>query len=79
MATISEEEKLQRRHSVLDVLGTHVMEGLEPDATTSLLLEQFAQGELSGEELSAAIDAHVQRLLTARGLTTPASAAVNAA
>ncbi|SNT30948.1 hypothetical protein SAMN05421770_10795 [Granulicella rosea] len=67
MAHISEDEKLRRRQSNEDVLGTHAMEGLFPDTTTTALLERFAEGELNREQLSAAIDLHVQQLLTARG------------
>lgn len=79
MAGIADEEKLRRTQSNLDVLGTHEMEGLVPDATTKALLDQFADGQLSREELSAAIDRHVQSLLEARGIETPAAPSVSAA
>jgi len=66
MAGISEDEKLRRRESNEDVLGTHAMEGLSPDAATRALMDRFADGELSREQLSAAIDLHVEKLLAKR-------------
>jgi hypothetical protein len=63
MPQISEAEKLRRRQSNEDVLGTHAMEGLFPDATTLSLLNRFAEGELTREQLSQAIDRHVAELV----------------
>jgi hypothetical protein len=73
MPAISEQEKLRRRQSNQDVLGTHAMEGIFPDAATLALMDRFAEGELSREELSYAIDLHVQGLLAARGHLVSAS------
>jgi hypothetical protein len=65
MALISEEEKLRRRQSNESVIGTNAMEGLHLDATTLALMDRFAEGELTREQLSAAIDLHVENLLAA--------------
>jgi hypothetical protein len=73
MAQISAPEKFLRHQSNQDVLGTHAMEGIAPDAATLALMDRFAEGELSREELSAAIDLHVQGLLAARGHLVSAS------
>jgi hypothetical protein len=35
------------------------MEGLEPDAETTSLLQQYAAGALSSEQLGSAIERHV--------------------
>jgi hypothetical protein len=63
MARVSEAEKLRRRSSNQSVLGTFAMEGLSPDAATLALLRQFEEGELTMEELSAAMDRHAHALL----------------
>ncbi len=66
MARISEEEKLRRRRSNECVLGTHAMEGLFVDAATLSLLESYAEGELTREQLSNAIDRHVEEMLAGK-------------
>ncbi len=67
MVPISPEESLRRHQANEDVLGTHAMEGLKPDAQTLVLLDRFAKGELDRAQLSAEIDRHVESLLIARG------------
>jgi hypothetical protein len=64
MAQISDEEKLRRRRVNESVIGTNAMEGLELDAETLALMERFAEGELTRQQLSEEIDLHVKKLLT---------------
>lgn len=61
MATLvkSPIEVVDRRVALHSVLASFGMEGLEPDAETSALLEQYAKGSLSLEQLGAAIEGHV--------------------
>lgn len=66
MSQMLEAEKIRRRESNQDVLGSHAMEGIFPDEATISLMRRFEDGELTREELSAAIDCHVQDLLAAR-------------
>jgi hypothetical protein len=70
MAHISEEEKLRRRESNACVLGTHAMEGMFPDATTLSLMDRYAEGELTREQLSSAIDRNVQEMLAGKRAET---------
>ena len=63
MALISEEEKLRRRLSNESVLGTFAMEGLSPDEATQALLLKYAEGALSLDEFSTAMDIHAHRLM----------------
>jgi len=65
MAMISEQEKLSRRHSNEDVMGTMAMEGLDLDEPTLALMRRFEEGDLNREQLSAAIQLHVQGILAA--------------
>ena len=58
MPTLSEAEKQERRRINASVVGTHLMEGLEPDEATSLILQRYADGELSAEQLSVALHEH---------------------
>jgi hypothetical protein len=67
MAFISEEEKLRRRDSNESVFGSFAMEGLEPDEATRAIFAQYAEGDLSLEEFSAAMDRHAQTLLASLG------------
>jgi len=66
MASISEEERVRRQLVNASVIGTSAMEGLELDSETVTLMHLFETGELSREQLSAAIDAHVAEMLAAR-------------
>ena len=66
MAAISEEEKLRRRNANASVIGTNAMEGLTLDSETLTLMRQFEEGDLSREQLSAAIDRHVAGMLNQR-------------
>ena len=61
MATLvkSPIEVVDRRVVLQSVLASFGMEGLEPDAETTELLEQYATGSLSMEQLGAAIERHV--------------------
>jgi hypothetical protein len=58
MPTISEAEKQRRLLAVGSVIGTHVMEGLEPDAETRAIFQRYAEGGLDSDELSEALHAH---------------------
>lgn len=60
MATISEQEKLRRREVNASVVGTNALEGLTLDRETLGLMRRFEEGEFTRQELSAAIDRHVQ-------------------
>ncbi len=63
-ATIAEEEKRRRRESNASVLGTHALSGLLPD--TVALMNRYAEGDFTREELSAEIDLRVKNLLVGR-------------
>lgn len=65
MTIISEEEKLRRQKIVLSTLGTNALEGIQPDAATRALLEQYASGDLTLCEFSSAMDAHAMELVAA--------------
>jgi hypothetical protein len=70
MPAISEAEKQRRRQINASVIGSHEMEGLPPDAETIRLLDRYAKGELSREQLSAALTSHAMSLAEAlRGLS----------
>jgi hypothetical protein len=67
MPTISTAEKLRRHKSNQSVIGTSAMEGIVLDRETLELMRRFEEGELDRAALSAAIQAHVQRLLARAG------------
>ncbi|MBB5065359.1 antitoxin VbhA family protein [Granulicella mallensis] len=68
MPKISEAEK-NRRHRINEsVLGTNAMEGLYPDAETLALLQKYEDGELTGEQLSSALNEHALSLVEASRL-----------
>jgi hypothetical protein len=69
MPRISQAEKLRRRRINESVIGTNAMEGLTLDAETLALMDRYAEGELTREQLSAEIDRHVDKLLAAQGLS----------
>ncbi len=52
-------DSVDRRTEVRSVLASFRMEGLEPDAETASLLQQYAAGALSVEQLGSAIERHV--------------------
>ena len=80
MPFISEEEKLRRRQVNESVLGTNAMEGLTLDAETLALMRRFEEGELTRQQLSAAIDRHVETLLAQQvSAPDPANRIVGAA
>ena len=66
MASISEAETIRRRQSNESVLGTNAMEGLFPDAATTVLLRRYQQGELTLEQFSTEVDRHARELLAAQ-------------
>ena len=68
MPIIYSQEKLRRRRMVDSVLGTHAMEGIEPDAETLVLFEKYVSGEFTMDEFSAAMDAHAYSLVNANRL-----------
>ena len=55
-------ETIDRRAAVDSVLASFRMEGLEPDAQTAELLDDFSSGSLSIEEFGVAIERHAARL-----------------
>ena len=63
MGLISEKEQRRRREIVESVIGTNAMEGLFLDAPTLAIMEQFKDGAIEIEELSLAIDRHVQKMI----------------
>jgi len=67
VAQISEEEKRRRREGNESVFGTHAMEGLEPDEATRAIFHRYAEGDLTMEQFSEAMDQHVHQLLAAQG------------
>lgn len=77
MAVISEAERLRRRQSNEDVIGTSAMEGQFLDQPTLALMKRFEEGELDREQLSAAIRLHARDTLAARHSVV--SSAVDAA
>ncbi|HEV2134226.1 MAG TPA: antitoxin VbhA family protein [Terracidiphilus sp.] len=64
MATLPKRtvQNLERRTEVSSVLASFRMEGLEPDAETASLIQQYADGALSIEELGSAIERHVAQI-----------------
>ena len=67
MAAISEEEKLRRWRANESVFGTFAMEDLTPDETTRAIFRQYADGSLTLEQFSDAMDRHAHSLLAAHG------------
>jgi hypothetical protein len=57
---------VDRRGEVSSVLASFRMEGLEPDAETASLIEQYAAGALSLEQLGSEIERYVAQMITAR-------------
>ncbi|MGB8524697.1 MAG: antitoxin VbhA family protein [Candidatus Acidiferrales bacterium] len=57
-------ETSDRRTAVSSVLASFRMEGLEPDAGTAAILEEYAAGSISLEQFGSAIEDHVARLET---------------
>jgi hypothetical protein len=55
-------ELLDRRAAVTSVLASFGMEGLEPDAATSSLLDEYVADSISLEQLGDAIELHVARM-----------------
>ncbi|HZD50652.1 MAG TPA: antitoxin VbhA family protein [Silvibacterium sp.] len=51
-----------RRADVDSVLASFGMEGLTPDTETAGILERYAAGQITLQEMSAAIEAHVKRM-----------------
>jgi hypothetical protein len=69
LTKVSEAEKLRRRRINESVIGTNAMEGLTLDTETLALMDRYAEGELTREQLSAGIDRHVDKLLAAQGIS----------
>jgi hypothetical protein len=73
MALISEQEK-QRRHAIIvNILGASEMQGLTPDADSAEIMRHFEEGELTLEELGAAMSRHANELLPAQSEATDAT------
>jgi len=56
------DKSVDRPTAVRSVLASFRMEGLEPDAKTAALLDQYAAGSLSLEQLGSAIERHAARI-----------------
>jgi len=67
MALISEEEKNRRRRIVGSVIGTHAMEGIEPDAHVLVLYKRYESGEFTSDQLDRAMEAHANSLVESCG------------
>jgi len=63
MPIIAEEEKQKRRRIVGSVIGTNRMDGIEINPTCQSIMNQFAEGRITLEEMSTAIDIHVDTLV----------------
>ena len=61
---LSTAEKHERRAAVEDVIGTHRVEGIRVDATVEKLMRQFADGDITLDQFSAAVDEYANSLLT---------------
>lgn len=80
MAMISDEEKLRRHLIIESAIGTNAMESIFLDGPTLALMHLFESGEMEIEQLSAAIDLHVQDMcLQLSFVPTERAAAVDAA
>ena len=66
MPAISEKERTRRRNLNESVIGTNLMEGLTLDGETLSLMRLYEEGEMDREQLSAAIDLHVDRMIEQR-------------
>jgi hypothetical protein len=55
---VTESEKEERLKAVKSVIGTHLAEGIELDETVHSLMAQFADGELTLDQFSAAMALH---------------------
>ncbi len=64
-------ETSDRRTAVSSVLESFRMEGLEPDAGTAAILEEYAAGSISLEQFGSAIEDHVARLETREAADGP--------
>lgn len=57
---ISAAERQERLEAVESVIGTQRAEGIHLNPATHALLRQYAEGELTLDEVSAALDAHAK-------------------
>ena len=63
METITAAERARRRRIVGSAIGTHEMEGLSPDVVTRQIMNSYAEGELTEEQFSAAMQRHAEQVL----------------
>ena len=63
METITAAERARRRRIVGSAIGTHEMEGLSPDAKTRQIMSSYAEGELTTEQFSDAMQRHAAEVL----------------
>lgn len=63
MAAISEDDKLRRRRSNESVFGTFAMEGMTPDEPSREIFRQYAEGILTLDQFSEAMDLHAYSLV----------------
>ena len=66
-AATSSTEILERAAAVSSVLASFGMEGLEPDAATSNLLEEYVAGSITLEQFGTAVERHVAKMETRQG------------
>ena len=61
MAVVTDELRASRARVAENALASGRMEGLEPSAGAMSIFQRFIDGELSLEEMSAAVKAYAQR------------------
>lgn len=61
MAVVTDELRASRARVVENALASGRMEGLEPSAGAMAIFQQFIDGELTLEEMSAAIQKYARR------------------
>ena len=60
MAVVTTDQaQAQRANEVENALASVRMEGLEPSAEAKAFFQQYVDGELTSEEMGAAIDRHL--------------------
>jgi hypothetical protein len=63
MQGMSSAEKQTRLQAVQSVIGTHAMEGIVLDSHVRTLMDRFAEGDISLEEFSSAMNDHARQVL----------------
>jgi len=60
MPNLSKTEQAKRRFAIESVIGTHIAEGIELDATVRSLMDRFVAGEIDLSQFSADMQRHAQ-------------------